>query len=406
MTSTLAAAWNSEAGRPPRRDLAIDAAVALLAFAVGVMLVYSGGLGPPAPGTREGDALGVLLTALVTLPLAARRVAPAVSLGLSTGAAIPLLLLHYPGELMNAPLLALYSLAAAAGRDRRPTKAAATFAAGAFLAVATSVAVMGAGTDGFPAPELLGAGLLWLAVWIAGDRGRLRRERMSELEERAVRAEREAERERRLAAAEERAKIARELHDSAGHAMNVILVEAGAARLLRERDPARSRAALDTIEEVARGTLEEIDRLVRALRDDGATPADLAPSPGLDALNELVERHRAAGLAVTARVDGQTRKLPPEVDRAAYRIVQEALTNAARHGRGSADVALHFEARAVEISVANPLPPDAAPRNGGGGHGIVGMRERAQLLGGSLQARPEGGAFRVRAHLPYGGEAP
>jgi signal transduction histidine kinase len=255
--------------------------------------------------------------------------------------------------------------------------------------------------DGF-APELVLGAVVWAAAWFAGDRTRLRRERIAELEERARRAEREAERERRLAAAEERTRIARDLHDSAGHAINVILVQAGAARLLQEQDLARSREALETIEEVARDTLGEIDQLVRALRENGS-PEGVEPPPGLAALGALAERYRASGLAVTVRTDGSRRPLAPGIDQAAYRILQEALTNAARHGRGSAEVEIDFGPSVLEITVTNPMPPGSAAREGG--HGLVGMRERAHLLGGSVEAGMSNGAFQIRARLPYAEES-
>jgi signal transduction histidine kinase len=225
---------------------------------------------------------------------------------------------------------------------------------------------------------------------------------MAELEERALRAEREAERERRLAAAEERTRIARDLHDSAGHAINVILVQAGAARLLSEKDPERAKAALETIEEVARETVEDIDQLVRVLRDDDGSPEparDVEPPLGLAALDTLAERHRAAGLEMTVHVDGSRRDLAPGLDQAAYRILQEALTNAARHGRGRAEVDITFGSSALDITVTNPVPPDSVAV--GGGHGIVGMRERAALLGGSLRSSAADGVFRIDARLPY-----
>jgi signal transduction histidine kinase len=252
--------------------------------------------------------------------------------------------------------------------------------------------------EGFAPEVFLGAGV-WAAAWFAGDRTRLRRERIAELEERARNAEREAERERRLAAAEERMRIARDLHDSAGHAISVILVQAGAARLLQERDPARARAALETVEEVARDTLGEIDQLVRALRED-LPPGEVEPPPGLAALEALAERYRGSGLDVTITVDGSRRPLSPAVDQAAYRILQEALTNAAWHGRGSAKVEIEFAPRSLEIAVTNPAS-DSSARDGGG-HGIVGMRERAQLLGGTLEAGADNGAYRIHARLPYG----
>jgi len=179
----------------------------------------------------------------------------------------------------------------------------------------------------------------------------------------------------------------------------VILVQAGAARLLLERDPARSRAALETIEDVARDTLAEIDQLVRALRE--TSPQDgVEPPAGLAALDTLVARSRAAGLEVRVATEGDRRALPPGVDQAAYRILREALTNAARHGAGGAAVQLVFDPAALELEVTNPVP-SGTPVAARDGHGIVGMRERAVLLGGTLDASVADGVFRVRAVLPY-----
>jgi signal transduction histidine kinase len=198
--------------------------------------------------------------------------------------------------------------------------------------------------------------------------------------------------------AEERARIARDLHDSAGHAINVILVQAGAARLLQERDPAAARAALETIEEVARETIGEIDQLVRALREDGAREIELPT--GLAALDTLIERHRAAGLTVETRTSGRSRPLAPALDQAAYRILQESLTNAARHGNGPATLEIDYRERELALTVSNAV---AAGPNGNvdGGHGILGMRERAALLGGSLETSRSNGRFDVHATLPY-----
>jgi signal transduction histidine kinase len=126
------------------------------------------------------------------------------------------------------------------------------------------------------------------------------------------------------------------------------------------------------------------------------------PPLGLAAVETLAERHRAAGLEVTVHVNGSRRELAPGVDQAAYRILQEGLTNAARHGRGRAEVNIAFGSSALEITLTNPVPPDSVARDGG--HGIVGMRERAALLGGSLQADVVDGLFRVRARLPDGDE--
>ena len=208
----------------------------------------------------------------------------------------------------------------------------------------------------------------------------------------------------RLAAAEERTRIARDLHDSAAHAINVILVQAGAARLLQGRDPDAVRAALSTIEDVARETIGEIDVLVRGLREDRDS-AEVEPPPGLAALDALAERYRAAGLAIDVHVGGYLRPLPRGVDQAAYRILQESLTNAARHGDGAARVDVHYGDGEVELMIANPVGATVNGAPAAGGHGILGMRERAALLGGTLDAGREGdGLFRVRARLPYAEE--
>jgi signal transduction histidine kinase len=233
-----------------------------------------------------------------------------------------------------------------------------------------------------------------------GDQLRQRRRRRLEAAEGLERAERETARERRLAAAEERTRIARDLHDSAAHAINVILVQAGAARLLQQRDPGAAQAALSTIEDVARETIGEIDHLVRGLREDGA-PATVEPPTGLAALDTLVDRHRAAGLALDLRVEGETRLLPQRLDQAAYRILQESLTNAARHGNGAAEITVHYGAHRLDLTVSNTLPASGPEGTAGGGHGILGMRERASLLGGTLDAGRVGGRFTVRARLPY-----
>ena len=202
--------------------------------------------------------------------------------------------------------------------------------------------------------------LVWGGAWLAGDRTRLRRERMAELEERALRAEREAERERRLAAAEERTRIARDLHDSAGHAINVILVHAGPGTAADRARPPAAREAFETIEEVARETVGEIDQMVRALREDGSDAEGVEPPPGSRRSTGWSSATAPPGstsrLASTATVDA----LPAAVDRGAYRILQEALTNAARHGDGSARVEVVFGERRRSSSPSRTRSPPPA----------------------------------------------
>jgi signal transduction histidine kinase len=357
------------------------------------LAVFAGSLGLLAAGNEHDglggiDGLDIALTALATLPLVARRIAPLRVFAFTGLASAALRLVASPAGPPLGPTVALFSVGATGGRERR------TLVVG-LAVLAAHVTASGVARDAFPAAELALGLAVWGGAWLAGERTRLRGERMAELEERAERAEREAERERRLAAAEERMRIARDLHDSAGHAINVILVHAGLGRLQTERDPAAARAAFATIEEVARETVGEIDQMVRVLRDD---PGDgVEPPPGIAALDQLVARHRAGGLDVIATYRGSRRTLPGSVDTAAYRIVQEALTNAARHGDGRVEVDVRFGDDALEVAVANPVAPGAT---NGDGHGLIGIRERATLLGGALEVGTRDGRFQVRACLP------
>jgi signal transduction histidine kinase len=376
------------------RERAIDIGIALVVFTLTLLVMASGGVSGDEEA-RNLDLTAVVLAAFASFPLLARRRAPLAVFAVTALASAAFNVLDYPPGPPIGPTVALYFVGLSPAATRTGMRVTAAAIVGLFI---VHVGAAGIGRDEFPiVPALFGA-LVWGGAWVLGDRVRLRRERMTELEERARRAERETERERRLADAEERTRIARDLHDSAGHSINVILVQAGAARLLAEKDPERSRAALATIETVARETLGEIDAIVRALRED----EDAVEPPGLAALDTLVKRHREAGLDVDVLVNGARRPLGPAVDQAAYRILQESLTNALRHGNGSAKVALNYTGDALEIGVTNPSRGNGPAAVG---HGIVGMRERASLLGGNMSFESMNGLFRVRARLPYAGEA-
>jgi len=388
VTALRAALWGDG-----KRELTFDTAIAVLALVLGQVVLFTGGFGEPEPDVRGGDALGAVLVVVATVPLAARRLWPLPVFVISAGATDALFALEYPGELAVVPIVAVHSLAASAYDQRR-----ARILAAVVVCMFAPLAAFSLFVFDPDFPGLLSLAVFWGVAWVAGVQSRLRREHLEELEDRARRAEREAERERELAAAEERARIARELHDSAGHAINAILLQSEAARVLRDRDPERSEQALDTVQRVARETLADIDALVGALREQG--PADVTPPPGIDDIERLVEQHRADGLAVTMTVDGEPRQCTPAVDRAAYRIAQEALTNAARYGEGAARVALDYGDVAIELEVQNPIRAARTPRRGGG-HGIAGMRERVEILGGALQAAANGSVFRVHARLPY-----
>jgi signal transduction histidine kinase len=355
-----------------RRDLPI----AIVAGAGQLGLLSHGGFG--SGRYHQLDVRGGILAALSTLPLVVWRRSPLGVFVATTLASATLNVLDYPSGPPIGATIALFLFATTSSGAKRSTLAV----VGALLAA--HVASVGIGEHTLPTAATLFGVLVWTVTLFAGDRVRLHRERI--------------ERGRRLAAAEERTRIARDLHDSVGHAINVILVQAGAARLLRDRDPARSQAAIATIEDVARQTVGEIDSLVRTLREDGSANGRVEAQPGLAALDTLVSQHRLAGLAVGVKREGTRRPLPTTTDQASYRILQEALTNAARHGVGDADVRVRYGERELELTVRNPVSP--RPPHPNGGHGLVGMRERAELLGGSLAAGASRGTFTVHAVLP------
>ncbi len=223
--------------------------------------------------------------------------------------------------------------------------------------------------------------------------------RADEAQERAARAEREREEEARLAVADERARIARELHDVVGHSVSVMTVQASAARRLLKPHQAKEREALMVVEQTGREALAEMRRMVGVLRRPEEAPA-LAPQPSLEHLDKLVAHAREAGLPVELRIEGAPQPLAAGVDLTAYRLVQEGLTNAIKHARAKrAEVVVRYDDDEVELSVSDDgtgLGTDA-----GGGHGLVGMRERVSVYGGTLEAGPKpGGGYLLRAKLP------
>jgi len=243
--------------------------------------------------------------------------------------------------------------------------------------------------------------VLSLAPWLVGKAMRGRVTHLSALETRAARAEREQE-ERALAAArEERARIARELHDVIAHSVSVMVVQASAAEEVLRQAPERALEPIRAVQETGRAALAEMTRLLGMLRRDGQE-LGLAPQPGLDDLEALIDEARRAGLPVELNVEGKPRPLPLGADLSAYRIVQEALTNARKHaGEARAAVTLRYAAEALEIEVLDNGTGSTTVHSGG--HGLVGMRERVALFGGELDAalQPAGG-FRVHARLPLG----
>jgi signal transduction histidine kinase len=386
----------------PRRRWLLDAGVAAAAFVASRALLSHGGLARPHSSFESVDLLGFVLLGCSTLPLVAWRRLPIGVFAVSAAAGVALAGLGYGVDLLLGPGIALYLLAA--GRDG----AARWPARNTWIVVGFFAAFLGASAAAnrsFPGLELLHTGLAWAVAWFAGERTRLLRGHILELRERAVRARHEAERERQLAAVEERMRIARDLHDSAGHAISLIAVRAGAARLKHAQDSDRALKALEEIEELARQTAQEIDQIVATLREPGSGNGEVETPPGTASIDTLIARHRAAGLEIGIERSGPQPTLAGPSDQAVYRILQEALTNASRHGSGSAQVELRFGRDAVTLTVTNPASAGGEPQ-GVGGHGVIGMRERAALLGGTLDAEPVNGTFHIRARIPYGGLRP
>jgi signal transduction histidine kinase len=254
-------------------------------------------------------------------------------------------------------------------------------------------------------------------VWIVGRAIRTRRLYLVELEDRAERLERTATAEVRAALAEERARVARELHDVVAHHVSVMTVQATAARRTLKRDPERSSEAMRAVEDTGRAALDEMRRIVGALRtadrtEESAEPEAgvLAPQAGVAELPPLLDRAREAGLEVELTVLGESRKLPASIDLAIYRVVQEALTNTLKHaGPTRARVMLRYEPDAVAVAVTDDgggrsFTHRTTAVNGGAvaaGHGLIGMRERVSLNGGTLRTGPRAaGGFQVSARIP------
>jgi len=214
----------------------------------------------------------------------------------------------------------------------------------------------------------------------------------------------QAEREQRVVD-EQRIAVARELHDVLAHSISLINVQAGVALELLDGDPEQARTALTTIKQTSKDALGEVRQVLGTLRAPGSA-APRAPEPGLDRLDELIRQAAAVGLTVSLRTEGEPGPLPQGVGLAAFRIVQEALTNVIRHSSArTAEVVVAHQAAALLVRVADPGPLSATggPRAGGSGSGLAGMRERAAALGGSLRAGPgpQGTGFEIRAELPF-----
>ena len=353
-----------------------------------VGLVVLGGLVVQSRGVdtaADWTALLVVLASSGALYLRRRYPVPVGIMALAAVGAYGALL-HQPGPIMLVFVVALYTVV-----DEGHLAVAVVLGLASVVAFALADSYDRDATTGNGA-TLLHAG--WLIAVIVGVT-RNRRAYLAESRARALAAEQRTEEEARRRATEERLRIARELHDVLGHHLSLINVQASAA--LHRPDPARSEQALTAIKQSSKETLRELRATLGVLRQDGAAPA--APAPGLNFLDDLVAAAGRSGLEISIEL-AETRPLPPEVDLAAYRIVQEALTNVTRHAAASAAM---VRIRPDRDDVLVEVEDDGSGAPGAPGNGILGMGERARALGGSLTAgpRPHGG-FLVRARLPLG----
>jgi signal transduction histidine kinase len=364
---------------------------------------------PTLSGTTW-DTVSWVAFAVASVVTPLRRRLPRGTLAVVLAAALLGLGLQRGGATTFYVVLALYSVVAVS--SRRAALIIAGLVTGAVLAATI------AGGGAMVVPLAIGDVALVLLGWLAGENTRAGRvyeaQRAERAAEKAAAAEAGRAAQVRRAMADERAQIARELHDIVAHAMSVIAVRSGVARMVIDTDPEQAREALGIIETTTRRSLHEMRLLVGVLRDTQDQPAELAPLPGLADLDRLVTASAAAGVTADVAVDGTVRPLPAAADLSAYRIVQEALTNVARHaGPTRAHIRIGYQPHVVTIEVADdgprgPVPTPAA--RAGSGHGLIGMRERAALFGGELAAGPHGSGFRVRAALPtadgHGGGPP
>jgi signal transduction histidine kinase len=369
---------------------AADAVLAIATFLLTVFVVDAPGDAVAIRPIGDVPIAALLVFAVASAALYWRRRSPLVVLGVAVIAWAVTLGSGY-ADLGPVAIIALYSAGRYATEDRW-----------GHVGVAAAIAVVN--VDGLTDPalawgEAVFGGVVMFVAWYVGRRLRLRAERAAQLL-------REQAAEARRIVTEERTRIARELHDVVAHRVSVMTVQAGAAKAVAAQDPEGALQAMGAVEEAGRQALDELRHLLGVLRPE-ADLDGLAPQPGLADLPRLVEQIREAGLDVSLATDGVPAELPARVDLFAYRIVQEALTNVLKHAGPGARTEVRLATSRCGKRILIEVADDGrgASTLPGSGHGIVGMRERALLLGGSLDAGPRpGGGFRVFAQLPIGGE--
>jgi signal transduction histidine kinase len=360
--------------RPRLTDVVI--VIALLGAAIlGANLIAPGESRPQDVWVAEA------VTGLACLALLKAREYPRVTVVVTTVCAVATGSLGFLlTPLLLAPVMvALYWLAA--GSSSRTT-----WAYGGIAAVLVVGTAVGVNIDGTVVLRAVGPAL-WLLLPLAmGSRSRLRHAYLNAVHARAEHAERTREEEARLRVTEERMRIARDLHDVVAHHLAVANAQAGTAAHLFESDPELSKKILTELQATTSSVMLELRDTVGVLRQAGTDAENLEPAPGLDQLTDLLEVCGSAGLAVNLEIEGEPRDLSPGVDLTAYRIIQEALTNATKYSASAvASLRLQYSSTRLTISVTNDVRPDSESEPGDRGYGIIGMRERAQAIGGELR---------------------
>ncbi|WP_067465095.1 sensor histidine kinase [Actinomadura macra] len=387
------------------RPLAADAVLSLGLLLVGLPQLFVEDL-PHGEGYehfQSPDLVNGLLVAMVTMALTFRQRYPLSVLMFIVAGELAMAVQDYPPSVPDvvAFLIAVYSVAAHRGLAHSALGGVVGF-------VYFVVSLVMLPIDMSPVVLITDAALV-VGVWVLGRNLRLRRAYFTELEDRAARLERARGTDARAARIEERSRIARELHDVVAHHVSVMTVQAGAARRIIDRDTDSAREAMSTIEEVGRTALSEMRRIVGVLRTDRDVEQagrELAPQPGLGDLGELLDHVRETGLSVQLWIEGEARTPSPGVDVAAFRLIQEALTNTLKHAGSQARawVRLYYTDNDLTVEIEDDGHGTAtimADNGDNPGHGLVGMYERVALYGGELRIGPRvGGGFGVRARFP------
>jgi signal transduction histidine kinase len=363
-------------------------------------------LGGVGPAFVQGVFVGIPLAFGLAVPVVFRRKHPVGAYATAVAAGgLQVALGIRPAATDVSILILLYTLAAYTPR-RTSVWGLAVCLAGSAVGIVRWINLSNHGVLGWLTTGAMLFGGPALLAWVLGDSMRYRRAYYASLEDRAARLEAERDAQARIAAVAERARIARELHDVIAHNVSVMVVQADGASYALDTDPGRAREALAAISATGRQALAEMRRLLGVLRreEEGGT-SERAPQPGIGELGELLDQARGAGLPVSFTVEGDPQPLPGGIALAAYRIVQESLTNTRKHAGpvATASVTLRYSDDALSLAISDDGQGDlgGAAMPGATGHGLTGMRERVAACGGSVAAGPRpGGGFEVVATLP------